>query len=103
VSLRRLDAPKKRIAFGESFPVEVAVALNGLAPDDVIVEIVMDHPRQEQRHALSAVGTLPETGERRFALELTPEMCGQLEYRIRAYPCHALLTHPFEMGLMIWV
>jgi starch phosphorylase len=103
VSLRRLDAPKKRIAFGESFPVEVAVALNGLAPDDVIVEIVMDHPRQKQRHALSAVGTLPETGERRFALELTPDMCGQLEYRIRAYPCHALLTHPFEMGLMIWV
>ncbi|MCG6874510.1 MAG: alpha-glucan family phosphorylase [Betaproteobacteria bacterium] len=102
VSLRRLDAPKKRIAFGESFLVEVAVALNGLSPEDVVVEILMNHPRQQHRFELAATGAIAETGEQRFAVELTPDLCGQLEYRIRAYPCHALLTHPFEMGLMIW-
>jgi starch phosphorylase len=36
-------------------------------------------------------------------LELEPELCGRLDHRIRAYPCHELLTHPFELGLMIWV
>ncbi len=104
VSLRRLDTPRKRIAFGDSFLAEVAVTLSGLSPEDVAVEIVMNHPRQQQdRFALAARGTIAETGEQRFACELTPDLCGQLEYRIRAYPRHALLTHPFEMGLMIWV
>ena len=36
-------------------------------------------------------------------LDLAPELCGKLEYRIRAYPHHAALSHRFEMGLMRWV
>ena len=40
--------------------------------------------------------------EQRFVLDLRPELCGRLDYRIRAYPNHALLTHPFELGLMRW-
>jgi starch phosphorylase len=36
-------------------------------------------------------------------LDLTPEQCGKLEYRIRAFPEHALLTHKFELGLMVWL
>jgi hypothetical protein len=36
-------------------------------------------------------------------LDLAPELCGKLEYRIRAYPHHAALSHPFEMGLMKWL
>jgi starch phosphorylase len=103
VSVRRLDTPSKRIAFGDSFLAEVAVSLNGLSPDDVVVEIVMNRPRRQTRLVLAAAGPIAETSEQRFALELTPDQCGQLEYRIRVYPCHALLTHPFEMGLMIWV
>jgi starch phosphorylase len=38
-----------------------------------------------------------------FALDLTPGLCGKLEYYIRVYPCHPLLTHPFEMGMMEWL
>ncbi len=30
-------------------------------------------------------------------------MCGKLDYRIRIYPQHPLMTHRFEMGLMMWV
>jgi len=44
-----------------------------------------------------------EGGEDQFALQLSPELCGKLEYRIRVYPCHELLTHSFETGLMIWL
>jgi starch phosphorylase len=102
VSLRRLDAPLKRITFGDSFRVQVAAKLNGLGPDDVIVELLLKRARQNVRYELVPVGPMPESGEHRFELELTPDLCGQLEYRIRAYPCHAQLTHPLELGLMIW-
>ena len=36
-------------------------------------------------------------------LQLTPEICGKLEYRIRVYPWHENLTHPFEMGMVRWL
>ena len=30
-------------------------------------------------------------------------LCGRVEYRFRLYPKHELLTHPFEMGMMVWL
>jgi starch phosphorylase len=38
-----------------------------------------------------------------FTIELAPELCGKLEYRVRAYPHHELLTHRLEMGMMRWL
>ena len=34
---------------------------------------------------------------------LMPKQCGKAAYQGRAYPRHALLTHPVEMGLMLWL
>jgi starch phosphorylase len=106
VTLRRLDVPKKRIQFGETLRVETAVRLNGLTPDDVAVELLLtragDHRNDPVvRHRFVAQGA-DAGGEHRFALELSPELCGKLDLRIRAYPCHEFLTHPLELGLMIW-
>jgi starch phosphorylase len=108
VAIRRLDVPAKRIRFGESVRMEVAVKLNGLAPSDVIVELLLSRGAREPaerraRYEFVHDGTRTEHDEHRFALELAPELCGKLEYRIRVYPCHELLTHPFELGLMLWV
>ena len=107
VSARRIDAPRGRIQFGESLPVEVALKLNGLGPADVRVELLLSRslrgtPTLEHSHELSPAGS-PEHGEQRFALELKPGLSGQLDYRIRIYPKHELLTHPFEMGLCCWL
>jgi len=102
VSLRRLDPPLRRLRFGDSFTVQVAATLNGLGPDDVIVELLLKRARQNVRYELVPAGLIPGTGEQAYELELTPDLCGHLEYRIRAYPCHAQLTHPLELGLMIW-
>jgi starch phosphorylase len=81
--------------------------LDGLSADDVIVELVLrDHPRrraEQEQLRFTHDGTRTERGESRFVLELQPELCGRLDYSIRAYPHHAMLTHPFELGLMIWV
>ena len=89
--------------------IDVAVNLNGLAADDVIVELTLarqtlyENLRQPQRLSFESTGERTEQGEHRFALALTPELCGRLEYRIRVYPCHQLLTHPFELGMMTWL
>jgi starch phosphorylase len=109
VSIRRIDSPRPIIAFGEHILVQVAVELNGLAHCDVVVELIIGRPidepraRQGARYELEWEGAKTELGEDLFALRLAPELCGKLQYRIRVYPCHDLLTHPFETGLMIWL
>ena len=108
IALRRVDAPKRRIGFGESLRFEVSVNLNGLQPDDVVVELLFGRPaggnmpKKARSHRFRHERQL-ESGEQIYALDLTPEYCGKIEYRIRVYPHHEMLTHPFEMGMMIWL
>jgi starch phosphorylase len=42
-------------------------------------------------------------GEHRYRVEMKPGLAGRLDYRIRVFPRHDLLTHPFELGLCTWV
>jgi len=109
VSMRRLDTPRRRIQFGESVLVEVAVRLNGLQPSDVVVELVPESTGHAQelgadrvRFALADGGSRIGEGETFFVLNLEPESSGRLLYRIRCYPFQDLLTHRFELGLMVW-
>jgi starch phosphorylase len=88
VSARRLDAPRTRIEFGESIPVELAVKLNGLEPDDVAVELLLsrevrDAQPVQHAHLLAPAGAMPEGREHRYRLDLKPGLSGRLGYRIR--------------------
>lgn len=109
VRIRRLDTPTRRIAFGEDLAFEVAVNLGGLRPEDIAVEMVFGRlsangdQRTSSRHRFETDGTLTPEGEHRFALQLTPDLCGKLEYKLRVFPHHELLTHPLEMGMMVWL
>jgi starch phosphorylase len=108
VTLRRLDTPPRRIRFGEEVRIEVGVRLNGLQPEDVVVELLLTrgnkhHAEDAHRYRFRFDRLDGETGEHCFVLDLAPSLCGRLDYRIRAYPSHALLTHPLEMGLMVWL
>ena len=108
VRLHRLDAPERRLKFGTSIHLELAVQLNGLHPEDVTVEALFGRPGRNggigrvRHYALTCAGP-GEHGAMRYTLELTPELCGKLEYRIRAFPTHPSLIHPLETGLMIWL
>jgi starch phosphorylase len=109
VRLRRLDTPMRTLAYGDSLRLEVAAHLGGLKPEDVVVEILFGRQtefeslKESRRYRFEWEGVMTEQGEHRFVLQLTPEMCGKLEYRVRAYPWHEMLTHPFEMGMMRWL
>jgi glycogen phosphorylase len=107
VSARMLDAPKTRLQFGESLPVAVAVKLNGLAPSDVCVELLLARGAREgapvqHTHELTEAEALAD-GEYRYKIDLKPGLAGRLDFRIRVVPRHELLTHPFELGLCCWV
>jgi len=104
VQVRALSRSERRSAYGDKIRFEAALKLDRLAPEDVEVELLMASPilaRQEpQSYILAPAGR--EGDEQRYALDLAPELCGKLEYRIRAYPRHPSLAHRFEMGLMKW-
>jgi len=108
VRLARLDTPRPRLGFGETLRIEIALYSNGLSPEDVTVEAILGRPASgrgsslERHYAFSHAGHTDD-GALRFALDLSPERCGKLEYRIRAFPSHPLLTHKFEIGLMSWL
>ncbi|MDD3529335.1 MAG: alpha-glucan family phosphorylase [Gallionellaceae bacterium] len=107
VTLTRLDEPVRRVTYSETVRIQVAVNLNGLAPEDVRVELLVGRASKvgqdkELRTLLFSATGMAGT-EHMFTLDMTPEYCGRLLYRIRIYPCHEMLTHPFEMGLMLWL
>lgn len=111
VRARRLDRAPGRIAFGDALRFELAVGIDGLEPADLRVELLFGRPtdgadtRRHKRFELRWERRIEggEGNEHLYAIELRPEMCGKIDYRFRVYPHHELLTHPYEMGMMLWL
>jgi glycogen phosphorylase len=108
VHLKRVDDAPRRMPYGESLDLDVAVDLGGLEPADVAVEVLFGRPgawygERVRNLRMEHAGAEDGSSVHRYRLHLTPDLCGKLEYRIRAFPHHGLLTHPFEMGLMKWL
>jgi starch phosphorylase len=107
IAMRRIDQAAARIRYGDTLRFEVAVQLDGLTANDLTVELVFTRPGEPtttraRRYVLHHERAL-ENGEHLFVRELTPDQCGKMEYRFRVFPTHPLLTHPFEMGMMLWL
>ena len=109
VTIRLLNTPKQSIMYRDCVRFEVGVKLDGLKPADVIVEMLIGYmfngkeAKQSMKYRFKPLDNAKEAGEHIFALELTPEQCGKLGYRIRVYPHHEMLIHPLEMGCMRWL
>jgi starch phosphorylase len=108
VAIRRIDAARLRIPFGESLRFEVAVILDGLTPEDVVVELLLGRPGDNiklraRSYQLRNEGPIANSREHLYMIEFKPELCGKIEYHFRVYPYHELLTHHFEMGMMKWL
>ncbi len=106
VVLRRTGEAPLRVEHGERVKMTVAVRLNGLAPEDLALELVLRRPALNGTavsYRFAPQGPLAEGGEHLYALEFAPEQNGRLEYQLRGFPYHEQLAHPFETGLMIWL
>ncbi len=107
VSISCIDRVDEQITEGESLPVRVEVRLEGLSASDVVVECLVGALRESgylnvrERYLFSHTGM--QNGNHVYSLDLKPSNPGLNHYKIRIFPCHALLSHPFELGYMLWV
>ena len=122
VSLKLLSDTARDLPRGERLRLRIAAGLNGLAPADVRVEFValrllpetdlspppLSSYAQTARDglweaALTATDEHDGDGAVIFAVDVEPPECGQFRTEVRIYPCHELLSHPYELGLMKWL
>ncbi len=108
VRIRPLGTPPEGVPAGGTLPIDVAVNLDGLDPNDVVVECVVGREDElgefipVEAHRL-APGEKNDQGETLFHLELHPALPGLQFYQIRLFPYHPHLAHRFETGLMLWL
>lgn len=109
VSVQCVSKKPDLVNQGEAFTIDVSANLNGLSDTDVIVEAVMsDEELTEgmftrfQTYRFNANNSSSD-GKHIFRLELNPNVSGKQFMKIRMYPHHEYLCHPFEMGCMVWV
>jgi starch phosphorylase len=110
VQVRAVELPPRNMPFGQAARFTVGVRMEGLTPEDVVVELLLNPSMREiaasrtpGNHTFTNSGKRGDNGEYLYTLDLSPELCGKLEYRIRAFPSHRALSHRFEMGLMKWI
>ena len=108
MSARRTDSVPSEIPAGVALSIAVAAQLNGLDPDDVLVECVVGRESESGEFVkLDAYVFRPvgrnDTGEALYRLDLTPRVPGLQYYKIRLFPFHPNLNHRFEPGYMIWL
>jgi glycogen phosphorylase len=106
VGLRLAREPQQTLRHGERLVLEVLAQIDGLQPQDVVVECLLGGGAEEEvfsnclSHPFAPVGA--EGSSVRYRLDLTP-LPGLQHYRIRMRPVHAALSHPLEMGLLAWL
>ena len=107
VSVQLMLQPPAHLYYDDKILLQVRARLNGLQAADVRLECLLgkNDPEGEfmvtQQAELVAVGGDEEHTD--FELELTPEISGLQYYKLRMYPYNEALSHPFELGFMIWI
>jgi starch phosphorylase len=103
VRIERMDAPPAHVSHADTVGFELRAQLAGLAHDDVRVECVVSQDGRESRTFKASEGPPQPPGHATFRMEFKPPFAGHQTYQIRMYPYHELLSHPFEMGRMLWI
>lgn len=107
VRIRRLDEVQTEIRAGSWLPIRVGLYLDSLDAADVRVECVVGIVNEHQEFITKSTHLLKVDGsdgaDTVFSTQLEPALPGLQFYKIRAYPYHTLLSHPFETGYMIWL
>lgn len=113
VRLHLAEPLPQGIAYGEILTLTVDVELNGLEPNDISLECVFGSVDELGRFLPQSTARLlpmgSGLGERvRFRTELDTlysslHLVGLRHFKLRAYPHHKQLSHPFEVGCMRWL
>jgi len=91
-----------------SVEVRVEAHLNGLNASDVRVECLLKPECTGTRSSSSGPGSFflekerEDNGKTVFSTQLQPPYPGLQTFTLRMYPYHTALTHPLELGAMVW-
>ncbi len=108
VSLKCMSEKPYILKQNEIYIFKVNVYLNNLSKDDVVVECIMSDENNDelcdkyQAYKFESEGQ-DSNGNCIFNLNFNPNASGVQYLRIRMYPYHKNLCHPFETGKMIWL
>ena len=108
VSLHLADKLPEAIVSGRTLPISVSAQLHDLSAGDIRLECVVgteDEHGDFTAHAhfdFAAAGS-GANGATLFRLDLIPPLAGLQHYKLRMFPTHPLLSHPFETGCMLWL
>ncbi|MCM0612033.1 alpha-glucan family phosphorylase [Marinobacter sediminum] len=108
VSLRVQGCVESRCSFDETVELRVEAELNGLTADDVRVECLVNPECTGSHESSGPDHFLLEQVEQRegvtvFAARIPPPYPGLQTLKLRMYPFSDSLSHPLEMGAMLWV
>jgi starch phosphorylase len=101
------------ITAGDRLSLEVAMLIDGLEHDDLVIECVRGTGRRDgDLHGTDILlfhyAETDSEGNALYRCDLigiddTCNAGGLQQFRIRYFPCHHLLSHPFECGMMRWL
>jgi starch phosphorylase len=107
VNMQLMLQPPAHLYHDDKILLQVHAQLNGLQAEDVRLECLLGANGKDgefevlQKAELVAVGGDEQHTE--FEIELQPEIAGLQYYKLRMYPYNDSLSHPFELGFMIWI
>ncbi len=108
VELSVVGCVEARCPHDGSVELRVEALLNGLDAEDVRVECLVS-PECTGTHKTPGPASFflqresEADGRTVFATQVQPSYPGLQTLRLRMYPYHKALTHPLEMGAMLWV
>ncbi|PXX91864.1 DUF3417 domain-containing protein [Marinobacter vulgaris] len=108
VELSVVGCVEARCPHSGTVDFRVQALLNGLSADDVRVECLIS-PECTGTHKTPGPASFfleqesEADGRTVFATQVQPSYPGLQTLRLRMYPYHKALTHPLEMGAMLWV
>jgi len=108
IHAERVDAAPIHLPHGQRLEIRVAVDLDGLSPDDIHVECQLGRMDGDGRFIRQAYYAFSPSerdakGRQIYSLDIEPPMPGLQIYRICLFPHHPALSHPYEMGYMLWL
>ncbi|MFV0421887.1 alpha-glucan family phosphorylase [Oleidesulfovibrio sp.] len=92
---------------GQEMTIEAHVQMNGISPDDVLVQIYAGPVGQDgtfTERTIYRMEPAEETaeGHRIYRGKATPAEAGRYGFTVRAVPYHPLLLDPHALGLIHW-
>lgn len=108
VTVRQTSPLPNAISANEILHICINISLGELEANDIIAECLFGWENDNGNFTVKARHPFQTTDnagadQTNFELIIKPPMPGLQHYKIRIYPYHRLLSHPFETGYMIWL